>query len=438
MVGNILLTALFIFANAICVAAEFAIVKVRQSQLRVRANGGSKLAKYGEDIVHHLDSYLSATQVGVTLASLGLGWIGEPVVGEIIRSILDAVNFDISTELVHQIALPAAFVLMSFLHIVFGELAPKSLAILYPEDITLALSIPLKMLHFIFKPFIFVLNGTANLVLRIFGLEPPNESDTQHSSDEIRIILEESSKSGVIEDSEHILIENIFDFAETPVKQIMVPRNNIDAVEMRASINEIWETIIERGYSRIPVYDTEIDNIVGIIYGKDMLALIKNPNLIILEDILRKPLFVNEDDKIDDVLRKMQKTHIQLAIVYNEFGGTAGLLTIEDILEEIVGEIQDEHDDEQELVGASKDGAMEIASSIPINDINDLLPYPLPESENYETLGGYLLNTLGRIPQVNEVLAIDNYIFTILEANERKIERIRIEQCPIITEEDNN
>lgn len=434
MIWNIFLTFLFVFANAFCVAAEFAIVKVRISQLRVRVKAGSKLAVLAENIVHNLDSYLSATQLGITLASLGLGWIGEPVVGQLIYRFMDFVNLDVTPETAHSIALPTAFALISFLHIVFGELAPKSLAILYPENITLSLSIPLKILHFVFKPFIYVLNGTANLILKMFGLEPPHESEAHHSSEEIRFILEESSKSGAIEGAEHKLIENIFDFSDTPVKQIMIPRNDIEAVEKDTSIDELWEYMIERGYSRIPIYNKDIDNIIGIIYGKDLLALVKHPNLIILNDIMRRPLFVNENDKIQDVLKRMQRTHIQLAIVYNEFGGTAGLISIEDILEEIVGEIQDEHDDELDIITPNRDGFFELNASMSISDVNDFIAenlpvdVELPESEDYETIGGYILSETGKIPKVGETVTVGSYLFTIIDGNERRIEKIKIEQ----------
>ncbi|MPN35413.1 Hemolysin C [bioreactor metagenome] len=192
--------------------------------------------------------------------------------------------------------------------------------------------------------------------------------------------------------------------------------------------------MIERGYSRIPIYNKDIDNIIGIIYGKDLLALVKHPNLIILNDIMRRPLFVNENDKIQDVLKRMQRTHIQLAIVYNEFGGTAGLISIEDILEEIVGEIQDEHDDELDIITPNRDGFFELNASMSISDVNDFIAenlpvdVELPESEDYETIGGYILSETGKIPKVGETVTVGSYLFTIIDGNERRIEKIKIEQ----------
>jgi CBS domain containing-hemolysin-like protein len=427
MISNVLLTLLFVLANAFFVAAEFAIVKVRLSQLKVRIKQGSKLAKYAENIVHNLDSYLSATQLGITLASLGLGWIGEPVVSKIIITLLSIINVDISVEAAHSISLPTAFVLISFLHIVFGELAPKSIAIIYSENVTLGLSIPLKIIHFVFKPFIFLLNGTANLFLKIFGIRLQNETEEPHSSEELRVIIEESTKVGTIKDTESKLIENVFDFKSIPVKQIMIPRNKIIALKKDSNINDILNCFIEYGYSRIPIYDGDIDNnIIGIVFSKDLLKFINAPVQFVLENVLREPITLNEDDLIQDVLIRMQKTHIQIAIVLNEFGGTAGLITLEDIIEEIVGEIQDEYDDEEELVEEKLDGAIDISASITINDVNDMLKEPLPESEVYETLGGYILHSIGRIPTKNEQIVIGQHTFTIIESNERKIEKIQI------------
>lgn len=436
MLLNIFITILFVFANAFCVAAEFAIVKVRMSQLRIKAKEGSKLAALSQNIVTHLDSYLSATQLGITLASLGLGWIGEPVVGEIILIAIDYLNLNITPETAHSLSLPIAFSVITILHIVLGELVPKSLAILYPENVTMTLSIPLKILHTIFRPFIFILNGTANALIRLVGLQPPTENDEYHSTEELRMILADSSKSGELENEKHKLLDNIFDFSDTPVKQIMVPRNKIIALEKDTEITEIWETIIEYGYSRIPIYDQDIDNIIGMVYGKDLLTLIKNRNLIILEDIIRKPLFIDENEYISKVLKKMQTSHLHFGIVYNEFAGTAGLVTLEDIIEEIVGEIQDEHDDDAEtFVKAVSNEDFDVIASLAISDVNDFLPVEIPESEDYETVGGYILSLTSSIPKEQEQIVTDDYVFLITGASSRKIEKVRISYRP--KEQDN-
>jgi CBS domain containing-hemolysin-like protein len=224
--------------------------------------------------------------------------------------------------------LPVAFITITMLHIVFGELAPKSIAIQRAEQTTLAISIPLRFFYIIFSPFIWILNSTANLILRLIGFQAVGKDEELHSSDEIRLILEESTKSGAIGISEHELLENVFEFQDTPIKQIMVPRRKIQGVEIGLNLNDVVTKFISEGYSRMPVYETTIDNIIGIIYAKDLLNMLSNENLIIIEDIIRPPFFVQEDEKIKTLLHRMQKDKILMAIVIDEFGGTSGLVTM--------------------------------------------------------------------------------------------------------------
>lgn len=436
MIFDIALTMIFVLANAFFVAAEFAIVKVRASQIELLVREGSYLAKLSKNMVSHLDAYLSATQLGITLASLGLGWIGESVVASIIIDLLALFGMHLSPEIAHKIALPIAFLSITFLHIVFGELAPKSLAIQYPEKVTLSVSLPLRVFYFVFQPFIWVLNSIANKFIKIIGLQSPNEQEQLHSSEELRYLLEESSKSGLIDTEEHELLENVFDFAETPVKQIMVPRTRITAIDKNMHIDKIIEKFIEEGFSRLPVYDGSIDNIVGEIYGKDLLNLMANRNLIAFTDIIRPPFLVSEDEKIHKLLKTMQREHAHLAIVLNEFGGVAGLVTLEDIIEEIVGEIQDEYDEEEPMAEETAKNEFEIDAFITIDDANEFLPEPLPESEDYETLSGYITSNLGRIPLIDESFVIERYRFTILQGSERRIEEVKIELIDIETDEE--
>lgn len=426
MIGEIALTLLFVFANAFFVAAEFAIVKVRLSQIELRARTGGKIAGITKNMLENLNAYLSATQLGITLTSLGLGWIGESVVSLIIIKVMAGVGLQIDPTLAHKIALPASFATITVLHIVLGELAPKSLAILYPEKVSMTIALPLRLFYIVFKPLIWTLNELANLILKIFGLEAPNESEQLHSSDEIRYLIEESAESGIIDNTEHKLLENIFEFSDTPVKQIMVPRNRISAVDITWSVDEIIERYIEEGFSRMPVYSGEIDNIIGEIYGKDLLNLMRNRTLIALQDIIRPAYFVDENQKISVLLKTMQKEHAHIAIVVNEFGGAAGLVTLEDILEEIVGEIQDEYDEEAPLVEETAKNEFSVAASIAIGDANEFLPEPLPESEDYETLGGLITGKLGRIPKSGESFKAHGYSFNIIKSSERRIEEVEL------------
>jgi CBS domain containing-hemolysin-like protein len=426
MLTDILLTLLLVLLNAFFVAAEFSIVKVRASQIELRIRNGSKLAVLAKKLIQNLDGYLSATQLGITLTSLALGWIGEPIVSKIIIKIFGFFSLEIAPALAHDIALPVAFVTITFLHIVFGELAPKSMAIQRPEQVSMGVAVPLRIFYLVFRPFIWALNTIANFIIRLFGFYVVTEEVEQHSEEELRLLLEAGTKSGVIDQTEHKLLENGFDFSDTPIRQIMVPRNRIEAVDINMNPQKIMEKFIDEGYSRMPVYDDQPDNIKGIIYAKDIITMIWHPSLILIHDLIRPAYFVNEDDKISKLLSDMQRMKIHVAMVLDEFGGLAGMVTLEDIIEEIFGEIQDEYDEESPIVEKSGNEEYIVAASASIDDANEFLPIPLPESDDYETVGGLIINTTGTIPEQNETIEIENYICTIIKRSDRLIETVKL------------
>ncbi len=431
MVFNLLFTLLLVFLNGFFVAAEFALVKVRISQLELQTRSGNRLAGITKNMVKHLDAYLSATQLGITLASLGLGWIGEPVVVTMLIDLSQFLGFNLTFQLAHSIALPVAFLLITMLHIIFGELAPKSLAIQRSEKVALAVAIPLRMFYLVFSPLIILLNYFANLTLKFMGFGPVTESEGLHSSDELRYLLEEGTRSGAIEKTEHKLLENIFEFSETPIKQIMVPRRMIVGIEVSLPNSEVFRKCTEEGYSRLPVYKSSIDNITGIIYAKDLIKILKSTEKT-FQDIIRPPYFVQEDDMIDKIMRNMQKNHVHIAIVLDEFGGTAGLVTMEDIIEEIVGDIQDEYDEETPIVEKTGESEFLVKSSASIDDANEYLPIKLEESEEYETVGGLITSLVGRIPELYEIIQIPGYDCQIMKRSKRHIEQVKL----ILKEED--
>lgn len=387
MTFDILLTLFLVFLNGFFVAAEFAIVKVRSSQISLQSGTRSKAA--AEVIIRNLDGFLAATQLGITLASLGLGWVGEDVVTNIILSFMNLLGLPLSEATAHKVALPTAFVFITVMHIVFGELAPKSLAIRYPTTTTLSVSIPLRLFYFIFRPFIAMLNGFANLILRTIGVKPVSEQAI-HSEEELRLILAESAEGGEIEPAERELIQNVFDFDDRLVGQVMVPRIKISALSGDWSLKEAVHTAVKEGYSRYPVYSRSIDDIIGVVHAKDLIHQYFEKPETPLRDIVRKAHFITENKRIDHLLREFQRMRVQLAIVVSEYGGTIGLVTLEDILEELVGEIQDEHDQEGQIVTKSASGYRVIATSS-LRDINKLIEEPFNESEEYETLAGLLL-----------------------------------------------
>jgi CBS domain containing-hemolysin-like protein len=413
MIFEVTLTLFLVFLNGFFVAAEFAIVKVRASQLQVKA-GNSFTGKIAQFIVDHLDSHLAATQLGITLASLGLGWIGESVVSRIIINILHAWGMEMSEETAHRIALPIAFATITVLHIVFGELAPKSLAIRYSTSTTLWVASPLRFFYIIFRPFIWLLNGFANFILRIIGIPPVPHGDV-HSEEELRLIIAESEEGGAIEPSERELIQNVFDFDNRQVKHIMRPRTQLVALDVETTLDEAIEEALREGYSRYPVYRDSIDNILGIVMMKDMLTERLSPNGKTLQDMLRPVVFVNTNRKITHLLRTLQKERTEFAVVVNEFGGTVGIATLEDIIEELVGEIQDEYDAELPIVEKTADNTYKILAQNPIDEINEFLPEAFSTDGDYLTLSGLLLNVSESIPTVGQIISVGNYEVKVLQ-----------------------
>jgi CBS domain containing-hemolysin-like protein len=422
---KILFTVFLVLANGFFVAAEFALVKVRISQIELRAQEGNRLAKLTLSMMRNLDAYLSASQLGITLASLGLGWIGESVVASIILGLVDQLNLQMTPELAHKIALPVSFATITVLHIVIGEQAPKVLAIQRPEAISIAAAIPLRIFYLISFPAIWILNKLSNLVLRIFGVHSVHGTEP-HTAEEIMMLLDQSKESGEIQDSEHELIENVFQFNDRMVKQIMVPRTKLSALNVNAPEETILETVFSEGYSRMPVYEGNIDNIVGILNVKDLLPIIRRNEPVELARIMRPPFFVPETKKINRLLRQFQRKHIVMAVVSDEFGGVSGIVTIEDIMEELVGEIQDEYDNEVPVVEKIAEDEYRVNPATPISDANEYLPFPLPEGEDYETVGGLLNVIYGSIPEVGDVAVLDPYEFRVLQRSRRAVELVQL------------
>lgn len=405
---------LLVFLNGFFVAAEFAIVKVRASQIEVKVKTGQRTAILSKHIIKNLDSYLAATQLGITLASLGLGWIGEPVVSKLILSLMHGLGINISEDLAEDIALPVAFAIITILHIVFGELAPKSIAIQKSERTTLLVAYPLQLFYFVFKPFIWLLNGIANFLLKIIGIKPVHGSEV-HSSDELKYIVEQGKESGAIEEANYNIIKNAFDFSQRTVRQVLIPRLQVVAIDEDNFNDEQLEEVIEETYSRIPCYKHSLDNVTGVVYLKDLLLKLKKNEEIKINELLRPIIVVPESKKIGSLLKEFQSKHQQLAVVVNEYGETEGIVTMEDILEELVGEIQDEYDVETPFVQKTAEKIYTVIASASINDINHYLPHPIEKYETYETLAGILIGKFNRLPNTNEKISFGGYEFTILK-----------------------
>lgn len=427
MILDILLTLFLVFLNGFFVAAEFAIVKVRASQLELKTSSKSRLASLTKHITSHLDGYLAATQLGITIASLGLGWIGERVVSQIIIAFFDGIGYHLDHATSHAFAVPIAFVFVTFMHVVFGELTPKSIAIRFPVPTTLAVAFPLRFFYIIFRPFIFLFNGFANILLRMLGIGAAGHGNDIHSEEELRLILEESSKEGSIDVSKYEIIEKVFKFDDKLVKQVMTPRMSVYAIDIDTPPTELLNSILKENYSRVPVYQNSIDNIAGILYIRDLLHLLKeNKSLTSIKEFLHPPFYVPTTMKVGDLLLDFQKKYNHMAVITDEFGGTAGLITMEDIIEELLGEIYDEYDEKADVSLKVSENDFIVNALIPIPVLNNSLPFPLPENEQYETLSGLILYVTGKIPETNEKINFKSYEFTILKKYRSRIQMVQL------------
>jgi len=436
MVVSLILTLLLVLLNGFFVAAEFAIVKVRSSQIEVKTGISRGLANAAKSIVNNLDAYLAATQLGITLASLGLGWVGESVMTNIILRLFAVFDFNLSESVAQKAAIPVAFILITILHIVFGELAPKSLAIRYSTSTTFTVAWPLKIFYFIFRPFIWLLNSLANLILRIFGIKPVHGSEI-HSEEELKVIISESHEGGAIEETERALIQNVFEFDDRRVSNIQTLRKNISAVEIYSTVREAIEYAIQEGYSRYPVYDGTLDNIKGVLYTKDLVRhALGNPGDKGIEPIMRKANFISESAKIKNVLKEFQQKHIQMAIVTNEIGELTGIVTMEDILEELVGEIQDEYDNEKPIVEKTGAYTYLVNAHHALSDINKYIPYRLEEGEHYETLAGLISERYDdKELKEGDKIELDNYEAIILKMYRNSAETVQLKTHKIQPED---
>ena len=431
---QIFLTIFLVLLNGFFVAAEFAIVRVRGSQIEIKAKAGSRMAKVARGIMHNLDGYLAATQLGITIASLGLGVVGERVVTSLLLNFLSVFGVVIKSSLALNFVHGGAFATITILHIVFGELAPKTLAIQRSVRTAMAVSLPLRFFFIVFRPAIWMLNTFANFILGLFGVQTIHGEEAHHSNEELQYILEQGKESGALDSSEHELIKNVFDFNERVVKNIMVPRTKISGINAETNADVLLECLITEGYSRMPVYDETIDKIIGIVHAKDILPLLARGQHISLKDIIRKPYFIPETKKINDLMAELQQKRIQIAIVLDEFGGTAGMVTLEDIVEELVGEIQDEYDEEKPIVEIINGREFVVNALAPIYDVNGHLPHDLPEDGDFDTVSGWLGHIFGKIPDVGEQKESNGYNITVLRKSDQNIESVKLEL--LLNEED--
>jgi len=429
---DLMMVALLIFLNGFFVAAEFACVKIRPSRLETLIAEGSKRAGYAKQLTDHLDVSLSVTQLGITLASLGLGWIGEPAVSKLILPVTEWLG--IAPPVGHTMALALGFAIITALHIILGELTPKTFAIQSVERITLAVALPMLVFRKLFYPFVWLLNHVANWVAARLGVEEADAADSAHTEEEIRLLMEESHRQGLVDDTEADFVDNVFDFTELNVREIMTPRTDMVCLYLNDSWEEHLQTVLTEQLTRYPICREDKDHIIGFLHTKDLLKFLYQGKKVSLRKLVRRALVVPESMDVSVLLKTMQKGRSQLAIVVDEFGGTAGMVTIEDIVEEIVGDIQDEFDEERPTAEARGGRVYSVDAKLLLEELEDILEVNI-EDRDVDSIGGWLYDELGREPRIGQMAAYGGNRFFVEEVEGVRITRVLVWLAQELTEE---
>lgn len=424
---NLFVILLLLLANGFFVASEFALVSVRQTRINQLANEGNSTAKITVNALKELDKYIAATQLGITIASIGLGWVGEATLAKIIHPLFDFLPYVSNTVATHTVAVAIAFVLITFMHVVIGELMPKSIALQYPEKTTLTVTRPLVFVAKLFTPFIFILNGFGNWCLKLLNIPPAHPSHAVHTEEELDMIIDASYKGGVLNETENFILKNTLKFSDLTAKQIMIPRCDVVALSVDIELDNLQKIILENQYTRYPVYEGNIDNILGILHVKDLYSCKMKNEDISLKDILRKPFLVPETMTMDVLLKNFKSNKTEIAIVIDEFGGMSGIVSLEDVLEEILGDVQDEFDEEENNIKKVDNEKYIVNGLLRIDEFFDYFNIHHEEDEEVETIAGLVQKMLCRMAKVNDELVIDSLKVRVLELKGRRIKKLLVE-----------
>ncbi|HKR60293.1 MAG TPA: hemolysin family protein [Pyrinomonadaceae bacterium] len=419
----IVIVFFLVFANGFFVASEFALVGVRRSRIEMLAGSGSLRARRLLGLLDNLNAYISATQLGITMASLALGWIGEPVFAHLLEAPLKGRVSDVT---LHTVSFATAFSIITFLHIVLGELAPKTLALERAEKVALAISWPMGAFYKVFQWPIRLLDWSGTRVVRLFGLHPTKDHSSVYTEAELRRLVDISRQSGELEPEAQQLIHRVFDFSDAQVREAMVPRTQVKALPVTATLEDIRAAFLLTGYSRLPVYGRRLDEIVGLLFRKDLdMGRIPHDGFD-LKNLVRPPAFIPASTSLGEALSQMQASRVHFAFVVDEHGGMEGILTLEDLLEEIVGEINDEYDDEvREQI--KKDGEIYLLDGmLAVRDANQYLELDLPESPGYTTIAGFLMERAGKVLKRGDKVEHEGDVFEIDRVEKHRISRIRL------------
>jgi CBS domain containing-hemolysin-like protein len=426
---NLALVVFLVFANGFFVASEFALVGVRKSRIETLAKTGNHRAKRLLPLINNLNAYISATQLGITLASLALGWIGEPAIVHLLERPLQG---RISDTLLHTIAFAVAFSIITFLHIVLGELAPKTLALERAEKTALAIALPIQIFYRVFRWPIMMLDWAGTRTVRLVGLHPTSSHASIYTEDELRQLIDVSRQSGHLEPEEQRLINRVLDFSDAQVREAMIPRPAVAALPVTATLQETKEAFRTFGYSRLPVYEGKLDNVVGVLVRRDLEPYLEGAvagQEFNLRALIHPPQFIPTHARLGAALKQMQSKRIHLGFVVDEYGGLEGIVTLEDLLEEIVGEINDEFDEEvRAQILKETDDSYLLSGMLTVRDVNRQLGLGLPEDGGYTTIAGFILAQAGRLPQAGEVVEYMGMKFHVERLEGRRIRRVRLQK----------
>ena len=411
--------------NGFFVAAEFSLVAARRSKLDEMIAKGDRGAKVVQNALKEIDRYIAGTQLGITIASLALGWIGEPVLAHIFDQAFRYIGMNPSATATHVAAVPVAFFLLTFFHIVLGELAPKSIALASPERTAKAVARPLLIFSRFMSPLIWLFNGTANGLLRIIGIEPTTDHEG-HSPEEIRFLVMQAHAHGTLDESDRAMLAGVLDFHEKKARDVMRPRTEIVALDVESTESEVWEVLRRERYSRYPVFRESLDDVIGVFLAKD-LWLHSGDAPFNLADFVREPMYVPDSRPAERVLDDLRRTRAHMAVVLDEYGGTAGIVTMEDLVEEVVGDISDEYDfaSRESIV---TDGVLELAGSLSLIDVRSDYRIQIPEGD-WTTLGGYAFAKLGRLPRMGDRIPIPGGEMEVVAMDGRRIAALRIHRA---------
>ncbi len=410
-------------ANGFFVAAEFAFVGVRRSRIETLAAAGKSSAQRLSRLLKNLNAYLSASQLGITLASLALGWVGEPVIARVLEVPLSG----LSDTFRHGLAFGIAFSIITAMHIVLGEQAPKLIGLARAERVALTVALPMELFYRVFQWPIRALDWASARIVRLVGLEASPEHASSYTESELRQLIDVSRDSGHLRAEERRLIHRVFEFSDTLVREAMVPRTAIAAIPRESSLADITKAFAHHRYSRLPVYRESIDDVTGFVHSKDVMPYLLHPETFRLEDVLQPPLFVVDTARLEDVLRQMQKAKMHFGFVVDEHGGLEGIITLEDLLEEIVGDISDEHDEEvNEQITPVAEREYLLDGGLAVRDLNRRLKLSVPESEAYTTIAGFLMTAAGHVLKPGETVKHNGLVFKVERVERRRVLRVRL------------